>query len=136
MLIGAHSIIYSRNPEVDRAFFKDVLHLPNLDVGDGWLIFALPPGEVAVHPSGKNGVHELYLMCDNIEQFVSEMKTYDIKCSSIQDQGWGLLTELRLPGGSKLGVYQPRHGSPNPVTKRIRKRAIKRSTKRSTIRTK
>jgi len=74
MITGAHSIIYSKNPEADRAFLRDVLGLPKVDVGGGWLIFGLPPAEVAVHPSDENGVHELFLMCDNVEAFIAEMK--------------------------------------------------------------
>ena len=112
MLIGAHSIIYSANSEADRVFLRDVLGLPNVDVGDGWLIFGLPPSEVAVHPSNENNLHELYLMCEDIEAFVMEMSTHDILCGPVQDQGWGLLTELTLPGGGRLGVYQPRHARP------------------------
>src|SRR5436309_12598961 len=107
MIIGAHSIINSTDPEADRGFFRDVLKLPNVDVGDGWLIFGLPPAEVAVHPSDKNDVHELYLMCDDIEAFIAKMKTHNIACSAVQNQGWGLLTQLTLPGGGKLGIYQP-----------------------------
>ena len=114
MLIGAHSIIYSRNPEADRAFFRDVLRLPNVDVGHGWLIFGLPPSEVAVHPADANNRHELYLMCDDIDAFVAGMKAANISCSAVRDQGWGLLTQLTLPGGGELGVYQPRH--PRPPT--------------------
>jgi hypothetical protein len=131
MLIGAHSIIYSRNPEADRGFFKNVLGLPSVDVGQGWLVFGLPPSEVAVHPSAKNDVHELYLMCDNIERFVSEMMAHGITCSSIENQDWGLLTTLILPGGGKLGVYQPRHKRPKAVSKRIRGGAGKRSIKKA-----
>ena len=112
MLIGAHSIIYSTNPTADRGFLKDVLGLPHVDVGDGWLIFGLPPGEVAVHPSDKNDVHEFYLMCDDIEAFVATLKTQHIVCSPVQNQGWGLLTQLTLPGGGTLGIYQPRHARP------------------------
>ncbi len=112
MITGAHSIIYSANPDADRAFLRDVLKLPNVDVGGGWLIFGLPPAEVAVHPSDKNNLHELYLMCDDVVEFVAEMKTHDVKCSAVKDQGWGLLTQLTLPGGGKLGVYQPRHARP------------------------
>jgi hypothetical protein len=111
-LTGAHSIIYSTNPEADRAFLRDVLGLPNVDVGGGWFIFGLPPAEVAVHPSEKNNVHELYLMCDDIEAFVARMKAHVIECDAIRDQGWGLLTHLTLPGGGKIGVYQPRHARP------------------------
>ena len=116
MINGAHSIIYSTNPEADRAFFRDVLKLPSVDVGDGWLIFGLPPAEVAVHPSEKNDVHEFYLMCDDVQAVVSELKRRGITCGPVQDQGWGLLTQIVLPGGGKLGVYQPRHARPKPMS--------------------
>ncbi len=112
MIIGAHSIIYSKNPEADRTFLRDVLKLPNVDVGDGWLIFGLPPAEVAVHPSDANDVHEFYLMCDDVETLVAELKEQGVGCSPVQDEGWGLLTKLTLPGGGKLGIYQPRHARP------------------------
>jgi catechol 2,3-dioxygenase-like lactoylglutathione lyase family enzyme len=112
MITGAHTILYSTNPDADRAFFRDVLGLAHVDVGHGWLIFGLPPSEVAVHPSEKNNVHELYLMCDDVNAFVSEMAVRQIACSPVQDQGWGLLTSLTLPGGGKIGVYQPRHARP------------------------
>jgi hypothetical protein len=116
MIIGAHSIIYSKNPEADRAFLRDVLKLTNVDVGQGWLIFGLPPAEVAVHPSDENNVHEFYLMCDDIEAFVAQMKGKGIACGPVDDQGWGLLSKLTLPGGGKLGVYQPRHARPKPMS--------------------
>jgi catechol 2,3-dioxygenase-like lactoylglutathione lyase family enzyme len=112
LITGAHSIIYSKNPEADRAFFRDVLGLPNVDVGHGWLIFGLPPSEVAVHPADQDGRHEFYLMCADIEAFVNTMKSSGIACRPIQDQGWGLLTQVMLPGGGQLGVYQPRHARP------------------------
>lgn len=115
MINGAHAVIFSKTPEADRAFLRDVLELPSVDVGDGWLIFGLPPSEVAVHPSEKNDVHQLYLMCDDVEAFVRDMKTHDIACGPVRDEGWGLLTELTLPGGGKLGVYQPRHARPERV---------------------
>jgi catechol 2,3-dioxygenase-like lactoylglutathione lyase family enzyme len=115
MLTGAHAILYSSNADADRAFFRDVLKLENVDVGGGWLIFALPPAEVAVHPAPQNGRHELYLMCDDIEAFVAGMKKHGIACSAVKNEGWGLLTELTLPGGGKLGVYQPRH--PRPLSR-------------------
>ncbi|HEY2956453.1 MAG TPA: extradiol dioxygenase [Candidatus Eisenbacteria bacterium] len=116
MITGAHSIIYSAKPEADRAFFRDVLKLPSVDVGFGWLIFALPPSEVAVHPSERSDVHELYLLCDDVEAFVAEMKERGVVCGPVEDRGWGLLTQLTLPGGGKLGVYQPRHERPKPMT--------------------
>jgi hypothetical protein len=112
MINGAHSIIYSTNPEADRAFLRDVLKLPNVDVGGGWLIFGLPPAEVAVHPSDKNNIHELYLMCDDVEAFLTEMKKHSVSCTPVQNLGWGLLTQVTLPGGGKLGIYQPRHARP------------------------
>ena len=116
LLTGAHSIIYSTNPVADRAFLQDVLRLPNVDVGEGWLIFGLPPAEVAVHPSDRNDVHEFYLMTDDVEALVAELKTHNIACGPVQDQGWGLLTQIMLPGGGKLGVYQPRHARPKPMS--------------------
>jgi hypothetical protein len=118
MIIGAHSIIYSTSPDSDRNFLRDVLKLPNVDVGEGWLIFGLPPAEVAVHPSDKNDVHEFYLMCDDVEAFIAEMKKRKIDCGPMHNQGWGLLTQVSLPGGGKLGVYQPRHARPKSMTAR------------------
>src|SRR6267143_6026543 len=94
MLTGAHSIIYSTSPQADRAFLRDVLRLPNVDVGGGWLIFGLPPAEVAVHPSNENGVHEFYLMCDDIEALVGEMKNRHIDCGPVRNEGWGLITHV------------------------------------------
>jgi hypothetical protein len=88
MLIGTHSIIYSIAPEADRAFLRDVLRLPNVDAGEGWLIFGLPPAEVAVHPSNENDGHEFYLMCDDIDAYVEDMKTHNIASTPVQDQGW------------------------------------------------
>jgi hypothetical protein len=115
MIIGAHSIIYSKDAEADRAFLKDVLQLPSVDVGHGWLIFGLPPAEVAVHPSDGNDVHEFYLMCDDVEAFIAEMNARGVVCGTVHNQGWGLLTQVVLPGGGKLGVYQPRHARPDAM---------------------
>jgi hypothetical protein len=112
MIIGAHSIVYSKDPDGDRAFLRDVLQFPHVDVGGGWLIFALPPSEVAVHPTDNSGRHELYLMCENVDAFVREMAARNITCAPVTDQRWGLLTEIVLPGGAKLGVYEPRHPRP------------------------
>lgn len=117
-IIGAHSIIYSKDAEADRAFLRDVLKLTNVDVGHGWLIFGLPPAEVAVHPSGENNVHEFYLMCDNVKQFMADMKKHGIVCGATQSMGWGVLTQVMLPGGGKLGVYQPRHARPESMAAR------------------
>jgi hypothetical protein len=112
MLTGAHVIIYSTNPEADRAFLRDGLELPYVDTGDGWLIFSLPPAEVAVHPSEQNDVHELYLMCDDVDAFVARMQGLNVACSPVQTLNWGRITHLVLPGGGKLGVYEPRHARP------------------------
>jgi hypothetical protein len=115
MINGAHAIVYSTNPEADREFLKDVLGLPHVDVGGGWLIFGLPPSEVAIHPSSSNDTHELYLMCDDVEALMVELGKKGLGCSPVQDQGWGLLTQVSLPGGGKLGIYQPRHARPPVV---------------------
>lgn len=116
MIKGAHVIIYSKDAEADRKFFRDTLKYPYADAGHGWLIFALPPAEVAVHPTEEGGSgegsHELYLMCEDVHAFIEQMKGEGLECTPPQDQGWGVLTSLTLPGGGKLGVYQPRHASP------------------------
>jgi hypothetical protein len=132
MLIGAHSIIYSTNPDADRAFLRDVLRLPNVDVGEGWLIFGLPPAEVAVHPSDTNDRHEFYLMCDDLVAFVAVLKTHNIACGPVQDQGWGVLTQLTLPGGGKLGIYQPRHARPKAMADKMAMKPARRTTKKRT----
>jgi hypothetical protein len=112
VIVGAHALLYSRDPDADRDFFKDVLRLPSADVGGGWLLFGLPPSELAVHPGEKNDQHEIYLMCDDVTAFVAEMARHNIGCSPAKDQGWGIVTQVQLPGGGKLGVYQPRHARP------------------------
>lgn len=114
MITGAHSVIFSRNPEADRAFLKDVLDLPHVDVGGGWLIFALPPAEVAVHPSDENGVHELYLMCDDLHAFRERMRERGCEVDAVEEADWGTLTHVALPGGGRLGVYEPKHAQPQP----------------------
>jgi hypothetical protein len=112
MITGGHIIIFSQDPGADRAFLRDVLKLPCVDVGDEWLIFALPPAEVAVHPSDSNDVHELYLMCDDVRHLILELKKVQVVCDELLEADWGLLTHLTLPGGGKLGIYQPRHARP------------------------
>ena len=113
MLIGSHIIINSKNPELDRAFFKDVIKLDFVDVGQGWIIFGLPPAELAIHPAEENNRHEFYLMVEDIRLFVDQMAKHKIESSPLQDQRWGILTEITLPGGGKLGVYQPQHARPS-----------------------
>jgi len=117
LLNGAHAIIYSKKAEADRAFLRDVLKLPHVDAGEGWLIFGLPPSEIAVHP-GDNDGHELYLMCADIEAFAKEMKKRKVPCSEVMNRGWGLLCQITLPGGGKLGVYEPRHARPKKPGRR------------------
>ena len=109
MISGAHMIIYSADAEADRVFFRDVLGFPSVDAGHGWLIFALPPAEVAVHPAEQNGRHEIYLMCEDVDATVLSLKSRNVQCEPVADQGWGRLTQIVLPGGGKLGLYQPRH---------------------------
>jgi hypothetical protein len=129
MLIGAHVVIYSTNPGADRAFFRDVLKLPHVDAGKGWLIFGMPSAELAVHPADHNDVHEFYVMCDDVEGFIAELRDRNIASSPVQDQGWGLLTRITLPGGGKLGVYEPRHVRPKPTHPRKARQAARRPRK-------
>ena len=113
MINGAHVILYTTDPEGLRAWFRDVLELPSVDSGDGWLIFSLPPAEVAMHPTDGPARHELYLMCDDVRATVKALKNKGVDFAApISDQGWGLLTSIRIPGGGELGLYQPRHPSP------------------------
>ena len=114
MIIGAHTVIYSRKPEADRAFLRDVLGLAHVDAGDGWLIFGLPPSEVALHPGKRNNVHEFYFLCSNIRAFIQAMKIERVRCSPMRTMSWGRLTRIRLPGGGTIGVYEPRHARPKP----------------------
>ena len=112
MMFGAHVIIYSEDAERDRAFFRDVLKLSATDAGHGWLIFALPPAELAVHPADENGTHEVYFMCDDVRAFIVQMEAKQVECSPVEELRWGSITRLRLPGGGTIGVYQPKHPSP------------------------
>ncbi len=112
MITGAHSIMYSSDAKADVEFFKNVLKFNHVDVGHGWLIFGLPPSEIAVHPSDENGHYEFYLLCDNIQTFIEEMSGKGVSCGPVQTQRWGNITQLTLPGGGKLGVYEPKHARP------------------------
>src|SRR5437870_1246784 len=105
-------VLFSSDPDADRLFFRDVLGYPFVDAGRGWLIFALPPAELAVHPSETDGQQQMYLMCDNIDTFIAEMSGRGIACSDVRTERWGRITDLRLPGGGALGVYEPTHPSP------------------------
>ena len=112
MITGIHAIVFSPQAEQVRAFFRDVLGLSSVDAGGGWPIFALPPAELAVHPADGNTRHELYLMCDDIDATLAELRGKGVDVAKdVTDQGWGLLAAIRLPDGSELPVYQPRHPS-------------------------
>ena len=112
MINGAHVIIYSKDAEADKAFIKNVLKFPYVDVNQGWLIFKLPPAEIAVHPSDENDLHELYLMTDDLALEIESLKKAGVSCDAVTQQGWGRVTRIQLPGGGKLGLYQPRHQRP------------------------
>lgn len=109
MISGAHVVVYSKNAQADRAFFRDVLGFQSVDAGDGWLIFALPPAEAAFHPSDENGVHELYLMCQDLKAEIASLVKKNVKCSKIEEARWGSITKIPLPGGGKVGLYEPKH---------------------------
>jgi len=109
MISGAHVIIYSKDAEADRAFFRNVLRFESVDAGHGWLIFALPPGEAAFHPSDQNGPHELYFLCDSLKTEMAALAKKGVACSDVQEERWGSITRIGLPGGGKIGLYQPKH---------------------------
>ena len=109
MISGAHVILYSKEAEADRAFFRDVLGFKSVDAGHDWLIFALPPGEAAFHPSTANGPHELYFMCDSLPAEMASLKNNGVKFSKVKQERRGSITHLQLPGGGTLGLYQPTH---------------------------
>ncbi len=110
MFSGGHVILYSRDAEADRGFFRDVLQYPHVDAGGEWLIFKLPPAEIAVHPTGGPESHEFYFMCDDVEAAVQELTSKGVEVTQpVSDEGWGLLTRFRLPGGGEVGMYEPRH---------------------------
>lgn len=111
MIDGAHVVIYSQDAEADRAFFRNTLGFAFVDAGHGWLIFALPPAEVAVHPAEANGRHELYFLCDDLKAEISALEKKGVRCSEVQEERWGSLTRIRLPGGGDVGLYQPKHAS-------------------------
>ena len=113
MITGMHAIVFSSEADQVRAFFKDTLGLPSVNAGGGWLIFALPPAELAVHPADGETRHELYLMCDDIHATLADLRDKGIEVAQdVTDQGWGLLAAIRLPDGSQFPIYQPRHPSP------------------------
>jgi hypothetical protein len=109
MIFGAHVVLFSKDAEADRAFIRDVLGFDSVDAGHGWLIFKMPPAELAVHPAEEDSSHELYLMCDDLKAEIAALADKSIPCSKVEEQRWGSVTKIRLPGGSELGLYQPKH---------------------------
>jgi catechol 2,3-dioxygenase-like lactoylglutathione lyase family enzyme len=110
MINGAHLLIYAEDAEKARAFFRDVLGFASVDAGQGWLIFALPPAELGIHPAAGEVRHELYLMCDDIAATVEQLGRKGVTLAQeVRDEGWGLVTALEIPGAGRLGLYQPRH---------------------------
>jgi len=109
MISGAHFVLFSKDAEADREFFRNVLHFPHVDAGDGWLIFALPPAEVAVHPAAENGAHELYLLCKDLRATLRILQEKGVKFSTPVERDWGRICNIQLPGGGEIGLYQPRH---------------------------
>jgi len=113
MITGAHTVLYSRDADALRAFFRDVLGFPSVDAGGGWLIFALPSAELAAHPAQEGGAHELYLMCDDVGATVAQLRGRGVDFTrDVSDEGFGLMTAFRLPGGGELHLYEPRHPVP------------------------
>jgi len=119
MITGAHVLIFSKDPEADRAFFRDVLKFPAVDAGEGWLIFALPPAEVAFHPANGESIRPhagqdlagavLFLMCDDLSVLVRSLEAHGVRCGAISREAWGIKTTVRLPSGGEIGLYQPTH---------------------------
>jgi hypothetical protein len=118
MINGAHFLIYSKDPDADRVFLRDVLEFESVDVGRGWLIFGLPPAEIAVHPSEDEGPSEaddgvvgaaLYLMSDHLHATMKQLQSRKVKFAAVSEQPWGTVTTFRLPSGAKIGLYQPKH---------------------------
>jgi hypothetical protein len=117
LINGAHIVIYSKGAETDRAFFRDVLKFSSVDAGHGWLIFAMPRLEAAFHDSGNNdsesdNKHELYFMCDDIAETLKDLKSKNVKVSDVKEERWGKVATFTLPGGGKIGIYEPKHASP------------------------
>ena len=112
MIDGAHIVVYSEDAEADRAFFRDILGFASVDAGHGWLIFGLPAAEAAFHPAEQSGRHELYLMCDDLQNEMAALRAKGVKCAEVVEARWGSITKIRLPGGGEVGLYQPKHPRP------------------------
>jgi predicted enzyme related to lactoylglutathione lyase len=129
MIFGVHTILYSKKAEAVRAFFRDVLGFPSVDAGGGWLIFAAPPGELAIHPSEHVHREQLYLMCTDVKAEVARLEAKGVEFTApISEQQWGLVTQFKLPDGERLGLYQPKH--PMAIGMSAEKRAAGKKTSR------
>src|SRR5690348_8370750 len=116
MITGVHAIIFNQDAEAVRAFFRDTLGFASVDAGGGWLIFALPPAELGIHPTAAAGYHELYLMCDDIQRTIADLQAKGVEFPNpITDAGFGLLTAFKIPGGAELSLYQPKHPTAIPL---------------------
>ena len=112
MISGAHAMIFSADPDADRAFLKDVLEIKSIDSGGGWLIFKLPPAELGVHNHDKNDFHQLYLICDDVDATIAKLADKGVTCGEIMEASWGRATSVPLPGGGKIGIYEAHHARP------------------------
>jgi hypothetical protein len=112
LITGAHVMIFTRDEDADRAFLRDVLEIPCIDSGGGWLIFKLPPAEMGVHGGDNNDVHQLYLMCEDLDAAIAALAAKGAQCSEPHAASWGRATSIALPGGGKIGMYEPRHARP------------------------
>jgi len=117
MIVGGHVMIQSKDDAADKAFFRDVLKIPSVDAGGGFLLFALPPSEVAIHESDENGAHTFYLMCEDMAEFLEAMEDAGVAATEPANRGWGTISTLTLPGGGNLQVYQPHHARPHKAAK-------------------
>jgi catechol 2,3-dioxygenase-like lactoylglutathione lyase family enzyme len=116
VITGVHGVVFTSDADGLRAFLRDTLGFPSVDAGGGWLIFALPPAELAAHPADEGGRHQLYLMCDDVHATVAELEAKGVRFTGpVEDEGWGLHTAIELPGGGELGLYEPRHPVPKPI---------------------
>ncbi len=113
MINGAHVVIYSKDAEADRKFFRDVFKFDSIDAGNGWLLFALPPSEAAFHPAEDNNDHVLYLMCDDLMTTTAELEELGVTFGKVHQERWGIVTSIQLPGGGRIGLYEPHHPHPS-----------------------
>lgn len=112
MISGAHVMIFSKDPDADRVFLKDVLEIPCIDSGGGWLIFKLPPAELGVHGHDENDMHKLYLICDDLDASIAALAGKGVASGEVETAPWGRITTVPLPGGGGIGLYEATHARP------------------------